>query len=367
MGQSTNPLSRTSYTGPAGATDAVTTTSSPPPPSDAEALGARVRESAGEITAQAKESALGAVDDAIVGVKDQASTLLGQASEALGNARAAAHEALGGARAATREAAGDTHATVGGTRYGLVETIKVNPLPAVLVGLGLGWLFRQSRGTVRRDSLDWRAHEAVYREHRSASPAPTSAYGAYAGSGNPSVGRNPIGAPTDRIQTAAGNVASRAGDLAGRAGDAVGDAAGQVGETTGDLLGQVGETASGIVGQIGDTAGNIASGTAAAAGNLAEQAQYRAMRLEDSFQRVLRTNPLAVGAVTLALGTAIGLALPQTQRENQLMGEARDTVLERAQALAQETVEKVQHVATEAQETVTETVKEEAKSQGLTR
>ena len=90
------------------------------------------------------------------------------------------------------------------------------------------------------------------------------------------------------------------------------------------------------------------------------------MRIEDSFQRALRTNPLAVGAVTLALGAAIGLALRRPQRENQLMGEARDTLLERAQGFAQETVEKVQHVATEAQQTVTETVKEEAKSQGLT-
>jgi hypothetical protein len=76
------------------------------------------------------------------------------------------------------------------------------------------------------------------------------------------------------------------------------------------------------------------------AGNIAEQAQYQALRLEDGFQRVLRESPLAVGAVTLALGTAVGLALPQTARENQLMGEARDSLLERAQDFAQETVER---------------------------
>ncbi len=358
-----------------------------------EVIGEQAKDTASDITAQAKEAALEVFDHALAEVKGQATDVLDQAREVLVEAGVTAREVLGEAKVTAREVVEDatTHAkaavrgatigkvetmirsandTTNAARYGLVETIKANPFPAALAGLGLGWLFINSRSAAARGAMDSRAHEATYREQRPSLLFPAvdggnRAYPARGGDGQG--GGHALGSAVDRAQATVGNVASRAGDLAGRAGDAVGDAAGQVGETTGDLLGQVGETASGIVGQIGDTAGNIASGTAAAAGNLAEQAQYRAMRLEDSFQRVLRTNPLAVGAVTLALGTAIGLALPQTQRENQLMGEARDTVLERAQALAQETVEKVQHVATEAKETVTETVKEEAKSQGLTR
>ena len=71
---------------------------------------------------------------------------------------------------------------------------------------------------------------------------------------------------------------------------------------------------------------------------------------------------MAVGVAALALGAAVGLVLPQTERENRLMGEARDSLVEKARGVAQETVEKVQAVAGEAQQAV----KDEASKQGLT-
>ena len=109
------------------------------------------------------------------------------------------------------------------------------------------------------------------------------------------------------------------------------------------------------------TAARAASAAGETASSLTTQAQYGAQRLEDRFQQSLRTNPLAVGAMALALGTAIGLALPQTERENAPMGEARDMLVERAQELAQETIRKVQQVASEVQTTV----QQEAQAQGL--
>ena len=343
-----------------------------------ETLGEQAKDTASDITAQAKEAALEVIDHALAEVKGQATEVLDQAREVLVEARVTAREVVDDAttqvKAAVRGATigkvetmvRSANETTNAARHGLVETIKANPFPAVLTGLGLGWLFINSRSAAARGAVNARAYETTYREQRYAPTGGSSAYGAYQGSGNASAGRNPLGSTVDRAQATAGNVVGQAGDLAGRAGGAVGDAVGQVGETAGTIAGQVGETASNIAGQVGETASNIASGTMETAGNIAEQAQYQALRLEDSFQRVLRENPLAVGAATLALGAAVGLALPQTQRENQLMGEARDTLLERAQGFAQETVEKVQHVATEAQQTVTETVKEEAKNQGLT-
>ena len=63
-----------------------------------------------------------------------------------------------------------------------------------------------------------------------------------------------------------------------------------------------------------------------------------------------------------AVGVAVGLALPETQPEHRLMGEARDNLLERAASTAKETVEKVQHVATEA----TRAAGNEARTQGIT-
>jgi len=408
MGQSANPISRSGHSGAnsddisvtpeteelrreiehtrtdmSGTLDAIQQRLNP------EVISEQAKDTASDITAQAKDAALEVIDHALAEVKGQATEVLEQAREVLVEARVTAREVLGEAKVTAREAVEDATtqakaavrgATIGkvetmirsandttnAARHGLVETIKANPFPAALAGLGLGWLFINSRSAAARGTSHSRTYEATYREQRPYSAHTPPQFGAYQGNTGSTSGGSVIGSTVDRAQSAAGNLAGQAGDLAGQVGGAVGDAAGQVGETASNIASGTLETAGNIVGQVGETASNLASGTVEAAGNIAEQAQYQAMRLEDSFQRALRTNPLAVGAVTLALGTAIGLALPQTERENQLMGEARDSLLERAQEFAQETVEKVQSVATEAQQTVTETVKDEAKKQGLT-
>jgi hypothetical protein len=69
-----------------------------------------------------------------------------------------------------------------------------------------------------------------------------------------------------------------------------------------------------------------------------------------------------VGALAVGVGAAVGLAVPQTTKEHEVMGEARDTVVEKAQEKAEEAQEKVQRVAEEAQSAA----KEEADNQGLT-
>jgi hypothetical protein len=77
---------------------------------------------------------------------------------------------------------------------------------------------------------------------------------------------------------------------------------------------------------------------------------------------MLRETPLTTGALALGLGAAVGLAVPETRKENEVMGEARETVVEKAQEKAQEAQQKVQRVAEEVQGAA----KEEAQNQGLT-
>lgn len=69
---------------------------------------------------------------------------------------------------------------------------------------------------------------------------------------------------------------------------------------------------------------------------------------QNRLARMMRENPIAVGAAAMVLGAAVGLALPETERENELMGETRDNALEQAQHLAQNTVEKVKEATTDA-------------------
>jgi gas vesicle protein len=69
-------------------------------------------------------------------------------------------------------------------------------------------------------------------------------------------------------------------------------------------------------------------------------------------------NPLVLAAGAAILGLAIGLLVPETERENQLMGPSRDNLVDRAQSTAQ----RVKEAAVDATNEVREVVREEAAS-----
>jgi ElaB/YqjD/DUF883 family membrane-anchored ribosome-binding protein len=90
-------------------------------------------------------------------------------------------------------------------------------------------------------------------------------------------------------------------------------------------------SASETLGRARDSVGETASQAQDRVSHLGDQAQYQTRRASDEFQRVLRENPLTVGALAVGVGAAAGLAVPQTGKEHEVMGEARDTFVERAQ------------------------------------
>ncbi|MDQ2687164.1 MAG: hypothetical protein M3Y28_04780, partial [Armatimonadota bacterium] len=55
---------------------------------------------------------------------------------------------------------------------------------------------------------------------------------------------------------------------------------------------------------------------------------YQAQASPNIFQRVLQENPLALGLIALAIGALIGILLPGTDKENELMGGKRDELLD---------------------------------------
>jgi uncharacterized protein Yka (UPF0111/DUF47 family) len=61
----------------------------------------------------------------------------------------------------------------------------------------------------------------------------------------------------------------------------------------------------------------------------------------------VETNPLGLGLAALAIGAAIGLALPPTRRESQVLGPWRDQVVEKAQTVASDVKQRVQEVVEE--------------------
>ena len=65
---------------------------------------------------------------------------------------------------------------------------------------------------------------------------------------------------------------------------------------------------------------------------------------QNQFERMVQENPLLVGAGALMLGVAFGLAVP-TETKNEWMGDARDTVVDRARDMARDAANQVQEAA----------------------
>jgi hypothetical protein len=85
------------------------------------------------------------------------------------------------------------------------------------------------------------------------------------------------------------------------------------------------------------------------ASDAASRMREAGSRAQNNMQRMTHENTLTVGAIAAVAGLAIGLALPETERENSLMGDARDTVVDKARDAARGAAERVQETAQEVQ------------------
>jgi hypothetical protein len=103
----------------------------------------------------------------------------------------------------------------------------------------------------------------------------------------------------------------------------------------------------GTVDRVKETASDLANRSTTALSDLGTKAKDSASAIGTRFGRVLRENPLAVGAVAVAAGTAVGLALPSTRLENEYVGEASERLVDKAQEVARGAIDKVQNAASQ--------------------
>ena len=212
------------------------------------------------------------------------------------------------------------------TRHNLMDTIRDNPLPAAMVGIGLGWLIWNGRKEDHHPDIN-----IAYRGYRS---------------------------PYE------GNLYDRPG-AAERAGHRVSNAAGEVKHRAGELTDQAEGAVTELADRTREAASDVADRARSAAEHLAQEPRYRTHRLEDRFQGALHESPLAVGAAAIALGMAAGLSAPSTRKESELMGGARDHLVERAREAADEATDKVQRVAERVVGEAQSTAQEAAQQEGL--
>jgi hypothetical protein len=82
----------------------------------------------------------------------------------------------------------------------------------------------------------------------------------------------------------------------------------------------------------------------------------------DSLTELFKAQPLALGAIGLAIGAGIAAAIPGTEVENAYLGEASETLRSKTAEIAGEQVDKATTLATQ----MIDAAAEEARKQGLT-
>lgn len=237
-----------------------------------------------------------------------------------------------------------TIGTAKGVGYNMIETIKQNPLPAAIAALSIGWLFRKSANT---NNQDWS-------RQRGYQPQRFQPYDQY--------GYDQYGYDARYRPTAYYGDQSEPGLT-----DRVGQKAGEVKHRVQDAAGNVVDQAQDIAGNVADQAQHLTHEAREQVEYYGEQAMEQVGEARDWLQHQMYENPIAIGAVALAIGTAVGLSLPATPVENRVMGEARDSLVEKVQETASETIDKVQSVAQEATSAASDAVKLQAREQGLSK
>ncbi len=188
---------------------------------------------------------------------------------------------------AVSDATGRAGAAVKDSGASVVQYIRDNPVPFALVGIGLGVLILNRRDT-GQSSYD------PYRSNRTGEDQSSW---------------------SDRAQNLVSGVAEKARGAAGSASDAL---------------------------------GNAADATRRQFQDTSHQAVESARAARGFFKNTLQENPMALGVAALAAGAIVGLTVPTTRVEGEYMGEARDRLIDQAKSVAQETAQKIQHVAAEA-------------------
>lgn len=264
--------------------------------------------------------------------------------------------------------------TKGGSTAGASKLWRVAreyPMPSAVIGLGLGWLLVESsrssedRGSRRSSRYDRDSDDRYGYGERSGSYAASSRR--FAGSyGSGSYDSDYAGYDRDFDSEAESGRLSRAkdkvSDVAHNAKESVSEAAHSAKETVSDAAHSAREAVSGAASNVREKASDVADRARSRASELKGEARWKARQARTGFWQMMESNPLAMGAATLALGVLAGLAIPSTRKEDELLGETRDHLVEDLKERGQEVLEKGRHVA----ESTMETVKQVAQDEGLT-
>lgn len=190
----------------------------------------------------------------------------------------------------------------------LADTVKANPVPALLTAAGLLWLY-----SGRNESP--RSHTSSYGT-TTTSPYGTSDYGtpsAYGSSDDDSHGMR------DKMHGAR---------------EKIGSAGSRVSEGTRNAAGSVRDRASSAASSVRHGASSAASSVRHGASSATHSVRHGARRASDGMQRLLDENPMAAAGIGIAVGALLGALVPSTRKEDEMLGQHSDRLTGKAKEFA---------------------------------
>lgn len=249
-------------------------------------------------------------------------------------------------------------------RRGVVNKVRENPVPLAMIGIGLGWLLMSNGSdddeTYYRERYPYETrrryydYEDEYVTGRVADPSMRTHE--YESRGTTEEARR-------RARETSAEVRERTSEMTDRARERASETADSVRERAAEMRESISSTASERADEVRYRAQRSQEVAQQRAMEAQERAREQARRAKQSFWNQMESNPLAMGALALAAGTVVGLVIPGTEYEDELLGETRDQLVDEAKAAARETAERVQTAAQETGKHVMEEAKQEAKRQ----
>ncbi|WP_276121918.1 DUF3618 domain-containing protein [Pararhizobium qamdonense] len=253
----------------------------------------------------------------------------------------------------------------GGGEYvsNLGQALKNNPLPVALMGVSLAWLM--AKGSTPSTATTASHNATEYPLYRADGPVrrlapPQSENGSSYSHFSDSSGRK-LKALTDETGRRAGHFVDEAGatyrgfaDASGRQIDQIADETGAMLDAASGWVAEKWEQAKGAASNLGAAASGAASSLSDQTSSTASSLRGQTNKLNDAILTHFRDQPLVGGALAFAVGAAIGAALPHTDLEDELVGDASDTAMEKVTAASQDVVDRGKEVASEVYERVVE-------------
>jgi ElaB/YqjD/DUF883 family membrane-anchored ribosome-binding protein len=211
---------------------------------------------------------------------------------------------------------------------GIGNQVVEHPLPATLIGAGLAWLIMSNgnNGSSRGMAYPERSRAAASAESwfsETGRSASSTAEGL----------RERAGSAMQGMKDTAQSAMDSMGDRFDRTTDAVKERAQSLGDSISDTYGTVADKVSSTVDSVTDA---VARNT---------PSQDELMQAGQRIWDFCKDEPLVVAGLGIALGAAIGAAIPQTEAENRLMGEAADSLKDKAQKLVSDPLKSANNTA----------------------